>query len=201
MFSLSLSPRPFMGDRLFIGDWLFLGDTRGWSWRAASGVRADSMVETEAAAATAGGAAAAAAGRAAGSERSRAGPLYPLRSWRQNGGLATHSPRHAHLRPPPRSHWLVPRAGPRLPLWRRRREREPRPSVWRQRRADKAGERRSRPAPAQSAGLRPPCLRDSRLPRETLNCFGVHSGNAPWPCFRLFFSGPSYLPIHFHFQH
>lgn len=120
MFSLLLSAKPFMGDRLFIGDWFFLGDTWGWSWRAASGARADSMAES---AAAAGGPAA--AGWAAGNGRDARRPLYPLRSWRQNGRLATHSPRHAHLCPPPRFYWLVPRVGPRLPLWWRRREEGP----------------------------------------------------------------------------
>lgn len=44
VFSLSLSARSFRGDRPF------LGDTRGWSWRGASGTRADSMVTVRAAA-------------------------------------------------------------------------------------------------------------------------------------------------------
>lgn len=196
VFSLSLSTRPFMGDRFFIGDWLFLGDPRGWSWRAASGARADSMVE-----------AAAAAGRAAGNGLSRAGPLYALRSWRQNGRLATHSPRHAHRRPPPRSHWLVPRVGPRLPLWWRRREEEPRPWFWRQRRADKAGERStSRPAPTKRvprAGPAPhPCLGKIRLPWKSPKLVWGTDLEMPL-CFALpfSFSGPSYPPIYFDFQH
>lgn len=193
-----------MGDRLFIGDWLFLGDRRGWSARVASGTRADSMVGT-----------AAATGRAAANRSSRAGPLYPLRSWRQNGRLATHSPRHAHLRPPPRSHWLARRAGPRPPLWRRRREEEPRPWLWRQRRADKAGERgRCRPAPAESpesGACSSALLGKGSAAREKPKTrfwvrernldLGYRSRNTTLPCFPLFFSGLSYLPIHFCFPH
>lgn len=85
--------------------------------------------------------------RTAGARRPRAAPLYPLRTWRQNVRLTTHGPHRPLRRAPPRSHWLARRPGPRLPLWRRRRQREGKSSPLLWRRAERRKRRESGEAP------------------------------------------------------